>query len=131
MPSGRPRQQKVIIVEGSSDRQRLLQVLREPVRIVCTRGTLSYATLEDVIVPLQGEEVYILVDADDPGMALRRQLRQELPNARHLYTRRVYREVARTPLEVLAKVLHDAHFEVDPRWLQPPGRESTASLWEE
>ncbi len=111
---------KVIIVEGKSDRDRLLAVLEEPVQVVCTRGTLSYATLEDLILPLQDEEVYILVDADEPGMKLRRQLQHELPNAKHLYTRRVYREVARTPLNVLAKVLYDAHFAVDERLLMTP-----------
>ncbi|MCL6517188.1 MAG: toprim domain-containing protein [Alicyclobacillus sp.] len=112
--------QKVIIVEGKTDRARILSVLDEPVRVVCTKGTLSYTTLEELILPLQDEEVYILVDADEPGMKLRRQLQRELPNAKHLYTRRVYREVARTPLGVLAKVLHDAHFAVDERWLDVP-----------
>ncbi|MCY0895534.1 MAG: topoisomerase, partial [Alicyclobacillaceae bacterium] len=34
--------EKVIIVEGKTDCQRIQQLLRERVRILCTRGTLSY-----------------------------------------------------------------------------------------
>ncbi len=116
--TGVPFGQKVIIVEGITDKERINQVLREPVYIYCTNGTLSYETLEEDIVPLQNEEVYILVDADSPGNKLRNQLRQELPNATHLYTRKMYREVASTPAEHLAKIFHDAHFEVDERYLQ-------------
>ncbi|OFW81184.1 MAG: hypothetical protein A2201_13910 [Alicyclobacillus sp. RIFOXYA1_FULL_53_8] len=111
---------KFIIVEGKTDRERLLEILAEPVTVVCTYGTLSYEKMEELIRPLQNaDEVYVLVDADESGMKLRRQLRQELPNARHLYTRKMYREVARTPLEYLVKILHVAHIEVDPQWLIP------------
>jgi toprim domain protein len=111
---------KVIIVEGKTDRERLLTVLDEPVRIVCTFGTLSYEKMETFIQELQDEDdVYVLVDADASGMKLRSQLKRELPNAKHLYTRRMYREVARTPLEHLARVLADAHFEVEEKWLHP------------
>ncbi|MBX6352615.1 MAG: hypothetical protein IRZ10_04705 [Thermoflavifilum sp.] len=117
MDGSEPR--KVIIVEGKTDRDRLLKVLAEPVRILCTQGTLRYDTLEDWAAELQDDDVYILVDADDSGNRLRAALRRELPRARHLYTRRMYREVATTPLDVLAKVLWDAHFEVDEHWLLP------------
>ncbi|WP_245575640.1 toprim domain-containing protein [Alicyclobacillus contaminans] len=114
--------QKVIVVEGRTDKERLEAVLAEPVKIVCTFGTLSYEKLESLVQRLQdADEVYVLVDADTSGMKLRRQLKQELPNAKHLYTRRMYREVARTPLEHLAKVLADAHFEVHPHCLNPDG----------
>jgi toprim domain protein len=103
---------KVIIVEGKTDRERLLQILREQVHIICTNGTLSQEKIEELILPVEDEEVYILVDADEAGNKLRNQLKQLLPNARHLYTRRMYREIARTPLEYLAKILFDAHFDV-------------------
>lgn len=109
--------EKVLIVEGKTDRQRLEQVLREPVSFVCTRGTLGYEELLQMAECLQDEEVYVFVDADDSGMKLRRQLRRELPRAKHVYTQKMYREVARTPLHILAKVLAKAHFEVDPKWL--------------
>ncbi len=109
---------KIILVEGKTDRVRLLQILQEEVNIICTYGTLSEEKLEEIILPLQEEDVYVLVDADYAGNKLRQQLKRELPNARHLYTRKMYREVATTPLEHLAKVLHDAHFEVNEQLLQ-------------
>jgi toprim domain protein len=103
---------KVIVVEGKTDRKKLLQILDEDVEIVCTYGTLSDEKVEEIILPLQNREVYVLVDADESGNKLRKQLRRELPNARHLYTRKMYGEVATTPIEYLLKVLVDSHFEV-------------------
>jgi toprim domain protein len=114
---------KVIIVEGKTDRKRLLQILAEPVEIICTYGTLSEEKIEELILPVQDEDVYILVDADDSGNKLRNQLKQELPNARHLYTRKMYREVATTPLEYLAELLIKSHFEVREEFLFPSGDE--------
>ena len=110
--------QKVIIVEGKTDRERLMQILAEPVEIICTYGTLSEDKLEELILPLQYEDdVYILVDADHAGNKLRSQLKRELPNARHLYTRKMYREVARTPVDYLADLLIKAHFEVHSKYI--------------
>jgi toprim domain protein len=104
---------KVIIVEGKTDKKRLLELLAEPVEVICTYGTLSEEKIEELIVPLQAEEdVYILMDADDAGNKMRARLKRELPNARHLYTRRMYREVATTPTEYLIEVLAKAHFEI-------------------
>ncbi|WP_038083911.1 toprim domain-containing protein [Tumebacillus flagellatus] len=104
---------KILIVEGKTDRTRLLQVLTEPVEFVLTYGTMSDDKLEELIWPLVDEDdVYILVDADDSGNKLRSLLKRELPNARHLYTRKLFREVAATPLEHLAEILHREHFEV-------------------
>jgi toprim domain protein len=115
---------KVIIVEGKTDKKRLLQILAEPVEIICTYGTLSEGKIEKLIWPLQDEEdVYILVDADDSGNKLRSQLKRELPNARHLYTRKMYREVATTPAHFLAEVLHKAHFEIREEYLWSPPEE--------
>jgi toprim domain protein len=58
-----------------------------------------------LIYPIENEDVYILVDADDSGNKLRSQLKRELPNAKHLYTRRMYREVQDTPIEYLVEIL--------------------------
>lgn len=102
--------QKVIIVEGKTDRDRLLQVLDEPVTFVLTHGTLSNEKIEERILPLEQEEVYIFVDADEPGMKLRKELQEILPNAHHLFTRRVYQEVASTPLRELAMILSENDF---------------------
>ncbi|MDQ0190086.1 toprim domain-containing protein [Alicyclobacillus cycloheptanicus] len=117
MTRQRPDGDKVLVVEGKTDRDRLLQILTEPVEIICTGGTLGYERLEELLTEIQDEDVYIFVDADESGMKLRSQLKREFPNATHLYTQRVYREVARTPMPVLAKALADAHFEVDEQWL--------------
>ena len=109
---------KIIIVEGKTDRDKLQHVLNEPVDIICTYGTLSNEKVESIIWPLQDEEVFVLVDADGAGNKLRQQLKRELPNAKHLYTRRMYGEVATTPLEHLARILFDAHFEVHEQYLE-------------
>lgn len=103
---------RVIIVEGKTDRSRLLQILDEPVEIACTYGTLGLDKLEDLIAEFSDDEVCILLDADDAGDKARRLFKQEFPNVRHVYTHRMYREVATTPLNVLAQILEGAHFAV-------------------
>ena len=103
---------RVIIVEGKTDKQRLLQLLDEPVEIVCTYGTLGLDKLEQLIEELSDDEVCVLLDADHSGDKARRLFKQEFPNVRHLYTHRMYREVATTPLNVLAQILEGAHFAV-------------------
>ena len=42
---------KVLIVEGTSDRKRVKQVLNQPVNVICTYGTLSETKLETLIYP--------------------------------------------------------------------------------
>lgn len=104
---------KVIVVEGNTDRDRILQLINEPVEVIVTYGTLSQEKIEEWIIPLEQEDqVFILVDADYAGNKLRKQLKQILPNARHLYTRKMYKEIATTPEEYLLKMLADAHFAV-------------------
>ncbi|MFN7249698.1 MAG: toprim domain-containing protein [Anaerobacillus sp.] len=98
-------EEKVLIVEGTSDRKRVKQVLQEQVHIICTNGTLSIEKLEDLIFPIEDEDVYILVDEDESGEKLRRQLKRELPNATHLYTEKEYRQIEDTPLDYLAQIL--------------------------
>jgi len=103
---------KVIIVEGKTDKERLQEILDEPVEILCSYGTLSFEKAEEWASELEDSEVYLLVDADDSGEKIRKELNQVLPNIHHLYTQRMYREVATTPLEVLAQVLSNAYFKV-------------------
>lgn len=102
----------MIIVEGKSDRERLLKIIDEPVDIVVTNGTLSQEKIDERILPMEHEDVYIFVDADYAGNKLRKQLQQVLPNAHHLFTRKTYKEIATTPEEHLIKILEDAHFVV-------------------
>ncbi|HEY8908735.1 MAG TPA: toprim domain-containing protein [Desulfosporosinus sp.] len=103
---------RVIIVEGKTDRLRLQQLLNEPVEIACTYGTLGLDKLEQLIVEFSDHEVCVFLDADQSGDKARRLFKQEFPNVRHLYTHRMYREVATTPLNVLAQILEGAHFAV-------------------
>ncbi len=103
---------RVIIVEGKTDKQRLLELLDEPVHIACTYGTLGLDKLEELIAEFSDDEVCVLMDADDAGDKARRLFKQEFPEVRHLYTHRTYREVATTPLNVLAQILEGAHFAV-------------------
>lgn len=103
---------RVIIVEGKTDKQRLEQVLNEPAEIVCTYGTLGVEKMEELIANYGEDDVCVLLDADDAGDKARRMFKQEFPNVRHLYTHRMYREVATTPLPVLAKILEGAYFAV-------------------
>ncbi|MBU8907619.1 toprim domain-containing protein [Desertibacillus haloalkaliphilus] len=96
---------KVLIVEGTNDRKRVRRVLAEPVDIICTYGTLSDEKLESLILPIEDKDVYILVDADEAGDRLRKQLKHELPNATHLYTQKGYGQVETTPIDYLTHLL--------------------------
>lgn len=104
-------EEKVLIVEGPNDRKHVKKILAEEIEIICTYGTLSEEKLETLILPIEDMDVYILVDADDAGEKLRKQLKKELPNATHLYINPVYREVESTPSDYLAQVLQ-AYFNV-------------------
>ncbi|WP_198949211.1 toprim domain-containing protein [Lottiidibacillus patelloidae] len=106
-------EEKVIVVEGKSDKKRLEKLINEPVKIICTNGTLSIDKLEELFDELEGKDVYILTDADDAGAKLRKQLLHEFPNAEHLYIDKMYREVATTPFEYLARLLLSANFLVN------------------
>jgi toprim domain protein len=104
---------KVIIVEGKTDKKHLEQVLAEPVEIVCTYGTLGPERLEELIAKYSEDEVYVFLDADDAGDKTRLLFKREFPNVRHIYTHRMYREVATTPLSVIAQILEGTHFAVN------------------
>ena len=45
--------EKVIIVEGSSDKKRLARILAEPVEIICTNGTVSPYQFEELLIPYE------------------------------------------------------------------------------
>lgn len=109
---------KVLIVEGKSDKNKVKSILKEPVEIVCTNGTISMTKLDELIDFLEDKEVYILVDADDAGDKLRKRLKREFPNAEHLYIDRMYREVATAPVYHLATVLLGANIDVHSEFLE-------------
>ena len=109
MRKGDEMSDKVIIVEGNRDRRKVLSVLDEDVEIICTNGTIGLEKLDELVDRLEGLDVYILVDADDSGEKLRKQLRREMPNAKHLYIEPVYREVEDAPRTHVADVLQRAN----------------------
>jgi toprim domain protein len=104
--------EKVIIVEGTSDKKKIKRIIKEPLEIICTNGTISITKLDELIDYLEGKEVYILVDADESGEKLRRQLKREFPNAIHLYIDKMYREVETAPDHHLATVLLSANIDI-------------------
>ncbi len=61
---------KVIIVEGKSDKKRVQQVIAEPVNIICTHGTMSIDKIDNMIETLYDKQVYVLADSDDEGEKL-------------------------------------------------------------
>jgi toprim domain protein len=111
------RPEKVIIVEGTSDKKKVQKVIKEPVDIICTNGTISLSKLDEIIDEIFGKDVYILVDADEAGEKLRRQFKREFPEAEHLYIDRTYREVATAPEHHLATVLLGANIDVFTQFL--------------
>ncbi|MFB9757086.1 MULTISPECIES: toprim domain-containing protein [Bacillaceae] len=110
--------EKVIIVEGRSDKKKIANLIKEPVEIVCTNGTISSSKMDEFVDKLYDKEVYILVDADEAGEKLRRQFKREFPHAEHLYIDRTYREVATAPVQHLASVLLGADIDVYAEFLK-------------
>jgi len=108
---------KIIIVEGKSDKLKIKNIIREPIEIICTNGTIGLSKLDELIDELFDKDVYILVDADQSGEKLRKQFRKELPEAEHLYIDKMYREVASAPKHHLATVLLHANIDVFPEYL--------------
>ncbi|MFB6467507.1 toprim domain-containing protein [Cytobacillus sp. Hz8] len=103
---------KVIIVEGTSDKRKIMNIIKEPIDVICTNGTISMTKLDELVDTLEDRDIYILVDADEAGMKLRNQLKREFPDAEHLYIDRCYREVATAPEYHLATVLTGANIDV-------------------
>jgi toprim domain protein len=108
---------KVIIVEGKSDKRKVETVINEPVEIICTNGTLSLSKLDELVENLYFKEVYVLVDADEAGEKLRKQFKREFPEASHLYIDKMYREVAAAPDQHIASVLLSANIDVQTKFL--------------
>lgn len=103
---------KVIIVEGKSDKKKVQQVIAEPVNIICTHGTMSIDKLDDMIETLYGKQVYILADSDDEGEKIRKWFKRYLSESEHIYVDKTYCEVARCSKNYLAHVLSKYGFNV-------------------
>ena len=110
-------EEKVIIVEGNSDKKRLAPLLAEPIEIICTNGTISPYELEELLAPYEGWELFVFVDADESGEKIRALFKREFPLAIHIYTEKVYKEVETTPYDVLVAALLEANIEVRTEFL--------------
>ncbi|MEW4307622.1 toprim domain-containing protein [Rossellomorea marisflavi] len=109
--------EKVLIVEGTSDKRKVKDIISEPVEIICTNGTISLTKMDELIDSLLDRDVYILVDADEAGEKLRKQFKREFPEAGHLYIDKMYKEVAAAPEYHLASVLIGANIDVHQQYL--------------
>ncbi|MDN7243565.1 hypothetical protein QWY14_17380 [Planococcus sp. N028] len=104
---------KVIVVEGLTDKTRIAPLIAEPVTILCTNGTVSATRLEELLLPYEGLDIIVLLDADKSGEQLRKLVKREFPEARHFYINRSYKEVATTPIRILLDVLISANIRVN------------------
>ena len=103
---------KVIIVEGKSDKKRVQQVIAEPINIICTHGTMSIDKLDDMIETLYEKQVFVLADSDDEGEKIRKWFKRHLSECEHIYVHKTFCEVARCPNNYLAHVLSKHGFTV-------------------
>ncbi|AIE61236.1 DNA primase,Toprim domain protein [Bacillus methanolicus MGA3] len=110
--------EKVLIVEGKSDKRKVKSIVKEPVEIFCTNGTISMTKLDEWIDLFFEKDVYILVDSDEAGEKLRKLLKREFPHAEHIYIDKMYREVATAPVHHLATVLLGANIDVHAQYLK-------------
>lgn len=111
---------KVIIVEGLTDKKQIEKVINENVTIICTHGTFSIERFDNLLeeYDLDNREVYIFVDEDKSGIELRKELTSELPHATQIYTDEEYKEVAATPVNILAAILNNHNIAINRFYLQ-------------
>ena len=96
---------KVLIVEGKTDKRRLEEVLVEPARIRCTYGTMGISKLDEIFEQLGDSEIYILSDADKEGRKIREWFKRHLSESTHIYIDPKFGEVGRCPHDYLANLL--------------------------
>ncbi|MBW7474395.1 DNA primase [Paenibacillus oenotherae] len=100
-----------IIVEGKNDRSRLRQVLAESVPIFCTYGTPSTDHIDTLRRQVGDKQPYLFTDNDASGKRIRGMLRDTFPDAVHIYTRKGYPGVEKTPADYLIEQLEKAGLE--------------------
>lgn len=112
---------KIIIVEGITDKRQLNKIINDHTEVICTNGTLGIERFDELLeyYQLDDREVYVLVDEDKSGIKLRDMLAKELSHAEHIYVSEEFGEVADTPEHVLAIELVKKGISVHPIYLQP------------
>lgn len=109
---------KVLIVEGNSDKRRVEEILCEPVQIICTFGTMGVAKLDEILDQIAVNDIYILTDADKEGKKIRQWFKRHLSESKHIYIDSRFGEVASCPKDYLADKLHWQGFQVSPRFIR-------------
>ena len=104
---------KVLIVEGITDKRRIEKVLIEPVQIICTHGTMGVEKLDEILEQVNDNEIYILSDADKEGRNIRKWFKKHLSESTHIYIDPKFSEVANCPADYLANVLDRHGFYVE------------------
>ncbi|SDO45203.1 toprim domain protein [Paenibacillus sp. yr247] len=97
-----------IIVEGKNDKSRLRRVVDESVLILCTFGTPSSLTLEELRKKVGQRQVFLFTDNDASGKKIRFLLRDTFPDSEQIYTRKGYAGVEGTPEEYIIQQLEKA-----------------------
>lgn len=95
----------VIIVEGKRDKEKLARLVSEEVIILCTLGTPGTEQLDLLRRQASTLPVYIYTDNDRSGRRIRYLLREQFPDAEHIYTKRGFAGVEGTPDEEIIKQL--------------------------
>lgn len=98
----------VIIVEGKRDKEKLARLVSNDVLILCTLGTPGTEQLDVLQRQVNTLPVYIYTDNDHPGRRIRYLLREQFPDAEHIYTKRGFAGVEGTPDEEIIKQLEKA-----------------------
>ena len=100
-----------IIVEGKNDKSRLKRLVDDSVLILCTDGTPSSLTLDELKKKVGNNHVFIFTDNDASGKKIRSLLRDTFPDAEQMYTRRGYAGVEGTPEDYIIQQLEKAGLE--------------------
>lgn len=111
---------KVLIVEGKQDKNKISKIIDDDVFILCTFGTLGLYAVDEMIDQylLFDRDVYIFTDSDESGKQLRKLLNRELSHAKNIYIDKKYRQVENTPDYVLATALQAANINVKLEFLK-------------
>lgn len=102
--------EKCIVVEGRSDKLKIAPLFAEPVKILCTNGTISEDDLIDLIDNYVHDELVTMFDMDKNGEKLRKLMKRVYPEAKQLTIPKEYIEVAETPTPILRRLLQQAKF---------------------
>lgn len=101
------------VVEGKSDKQKLLRILPDSAIILCTNGTISEEDMLTLLEPFEQTHQYVtLFDADKNGQKLRDLMNRIYPEALQLIIPLQYKEVAETPTRIIRSMFKENKIKV-------------------